>query len=501
MSEGERQFVKSEAQEAMREGRLEMPDEIHQVLGMLGDKGYHAYVVGGCLRDVLLGRTPKDWDIATNAPPQEIQETFPDSFYENKFGTVGVKTGSKDLSIAVVDVTTFRRDIGYSDKRHPDRIEFADTIEEDLARRDFTINAMAYDGVALVDPFSGREDLEARTLRAVGGPSARFGEDALRMMRAARFIAELDFSVERETDRAIREHAALLERIAKDRIREELHKLIMGQEARKGIEFLREFALLRYVLPELEEGWGVGQNKHHIYTVWEHNVRALQYAADQHYSFEVRLAALLHDAGKPRAKKGEGPDCTFYGHEFIGGRMAAEMLARLHFSKREIEKIALLVRSHMFQYDPNTVTDASVRRLVTKVGPENIRELVQLREADRIGSGVAKAVPYQLRHFLFRVEKVLHEPISRKAMVVNGEDVIAELGIRPGKRVGAILDLLFEDILDNPANNNKEYLSARMRERADLSDEKLSEMRAAARKKYAHVLAEEEGALKEKYRV
>ena len=259
--------------------------------------------------------------------------------------------------------------------------------------------------------------------------------------------------------------------------------------------------MLKFVLPELEEGWDVDQNKHHIYTVWEHNVRALQYATEQGYSFDVRLAALLHDVGKPRSKRGTGPDSTFYGHEVIGAKLAARALERLHFSKKEIEKISLLVRAHMFNYDPNVVTDASVRRLIAKVGEENIKDLVQVREADRIGSGVKKAVPYKLRHFMFRIEKVLAKPVSRKTMKLDGNELMTVLKLEAGPRVGAILEALFEEILDDPGRNKKDYLVARAKELNEMSDKELGALRKKAQDKYASVLEYEEGLMKDKYGV
>ena len=287
--------------------------------------------------------------------------------------------------------------------------------------------------------------------------------------------------------------------IAKERLADELRKIIMAANADYGIELLREYGLLMHIMPELEEGWGVGQNKHHKYTVWEHNLRSLRYAAGKGYGFEVRMAALLHDIGKPRAKRGEGPDCTFYGHEVISAKMAMAALERLRLAKDEIEKIALLVRAHMFNYDPEVVTDASVRRLVAKVGVENMRELVQLREADRIGSGVPKAIPYRLRHFMFRVEKVLAKPISRGIMKLNGNEVMSLLSIAAGPKVGAILDLLFEDILDNPMNNKKEYLERRVKALNELSDQELAELRKKAQATYEGLLKSEEETLKKKY--
>jgi len=506
--------------EAMRKNPsgegLAFPEEVTQILRALSERGHSAYAVGGCVRDLLLGRPPKDWDVATDAKPEEIQAIFSrpeggtpsDSHgatyttsYENRFGTVGVKTASHDPALAVVEVTTFRVEGKYTDKRHPDELRFAKTIDEDLARRDFSINAMASTGRELVDPFGGRADLAVRRIRAVGDPNERFTEDALRLMRAVRFATELEFVIEEETAGAILRHAGLLEMIAKERVAEELRRILMASRGDSGLALLRELGLLRSVLPELEEGWSVTQNKHHIYTVWEHNLRSLRYTCERGYSFEVRMASLLHDVGKPRVKRGEGPDSTFYGHEVVGARMATHTLSRLKFSREEIEKIALLVRAHMFNYDPEVVTDASVRRLVAKVGPENIRELVQVREADRIGSGVPKAVPYRLRHFVFRVEKVLTEPVSRKQMKLNGDDLIKALGLAPGPRLGAILDALFEEVLDDPSRNEREALLKRAEELNGRTDEDLARLRREAQEKYQAVLTEEEEAMKRKHRV
>lgn len=485
---------------------MQLPPEVTSIITALTAAGHKAYAVGGCVRDLLLARTPKDWDVATDATPEEILKLFPDGFYENRFGTVGVKTGSKDPALAAVEITTFRAEEAYTDKRHPDTVRFVKTLEEDIKRRDFTINALALGiekdgGLKLIDLVGGERDIHLKLIRAVGDPFKRFGEDALRLMRAVRFAAELNFSIEEKTRRAIAEQAELLRLIAKERIGDELEKIVMSANPTTGFEMLRELGLLKYVLPELEEGWGITQNKHHIYTVWEHALRSLQYAADQKYSLAVRLAALLHDVGKPRTKQGEGPDATFYGHEVLGSRMAMTALARLRFRKATIEKVALLIRSHMFNYDPDVVTDASVRRLVAKVGPENIRELVQLREADRIGSGVPKAVPYKLRHFMFRVEKVLKEFPSLKQLKINGNDVMAILGIEAGPKVGMILNALFEEVLDDPAKNTREYLTERIKALGREPESVLQALAAKAKARYEALLQSEEEALKEKYHV
>lgn len=478
--------------------------EIQQVALILEQAGFEAYLVGGCVRDILLGKEPKDWDIATNAKPERIQQLFPDSVYENQFGTVGVKTASEDPRLKVVEITAYRLEGKYSDKRHPDEIKFAKTIEEDLARRDFTVNALAMDlregaEKKIIDSYGGQEDLKNKIIRAVGNPEERFQEDALRILRAVRFMAQLGFEIEVATKEAIKKHIGLLEFISKERIRDEFAKLLMADGAADGIRKLQKLGLLKYVVPELEEGVGAGQNKHHVYDVFEHNVRSLEYAAEQNFPFDVRLASLLHDIGKPRSKRGEGADSTFYGHQVIGERMALEILDKMHFSKEIVERVALLIREHMFVYDPETVTDAGARRLIRRVGKENIEGLFKLREADRIGSGVPKAQPYRLRHLKFRIEKVSNDPISAKMLKINGEDIMRELGIQPGPKIGYLLTILLEEVLDDPAVNVKENLISRVKDLAQLEEKKLAEMAKFAKKSADEAQTRIEEEMKEKY--
>ena len=365
----------------------------------------------------------------------------------------------------IVEVTTYRIESKYSDKRHPDRIEFAQTVEEDLARRDFTMNAIA---VALdrtiVDPYNGQADIASQTVRAVGNPRERFTEDALRMMRAVRFSATLDFSIDDATLKALTELAPNIRDISAERVRDELTKIIDTPRAMAGIELLDATSLLRYIMPELQEGFGVGQNLHHIYTVWEHNLRTLDYVAKKGYSFPVRMAALLHDVGKPRTKAGEGQHCTFYAHDAVGARMARDIMKRLKFPNEIIGQVVRLVRYHMFYYNVGEVTESSVRRLLAKVGPEHIDDLLRLREGDRIGSGTPKAVPYKLRHLKYMIDKVSHDPISAKMLKVNGQDVMEALKIPPGPKIGLILNTLLAEVLDDPALNERLLLLQRARE-------------------------------------
>ena len=303
---------------------MEIPKEILSIINTLEKADFEAFVVGGSVRDILMGRKPKDWDIATDAPPEEIVKLFPDSMYENKFGTVSIfPKNVSDPALEMVEVTPYRVESNYSDKRHPDKVEFGKSLEEDLSRRDFTINALALNVKTdeVVDLFQGKKDFKDGLIRAVGDPEERFEEDALRIMRALRLSAELGYAIEPKTKEAITNKVKLLRFVSKERIRDEFSKIIASFEPHYILDLMRELGIMSLVLPELEEGFGVGQNKHHVYTVWEHNLFALKYAAEQHWSLEVRMAALLHDIGKPRSKRGEGHDSTFYGHEIVGAKM------------------------------------------------------------------------------------------------------------------------------------------------------------------------------------
>ena len=510
---------------------MQIPLEVLEIIKKLNRSDFEAYIVGGCVRDLVLSeieelkRNPKDWDITTNANPEQIQKLFSDSVYENEFGTVAVKTGSENPNLKIIEVTTFRKEGKYSDKRHPDKIEFAKTINEDLSRRDFTVNAMALRletqnlklktqeksyklqvaSYKIIDPFNGKKDLQKKLIRAVGNAKERFSEDGLRLMRAIRFACEINFQVEPKTLKAIKDNASFLAFISKERIRDELIKIINSPEAVKGIFLLQENNLLKQIIPELEKGIGVTQNKHHIYTVWEHAWRSLDYACKKEYSFEVKLASLFHDIGKPYTKEGEGIDATFYNHEWQGAKIIARILSRLKFPKDKAEKIIKLVRYHGFVYDPEITTDAAIRRLLVKVGKENIQELAQVREADRIGSGCPKALPFRLRHFLFRVEKVLKElegqQPSLKILKINGNDIIKILSIKPSPKIGAILSILLEQVLDNPKKNSKEYLEKETKELSQLPQKELKSKQKIAQEKYKNLLEEDEKEIKKKYYV
>jgi poly(A) polymerase/tRNA nucleotidyltransferase (CCA-adding enzyme) len=468
---------------------MTIPKEVKTVISFLKKKGFEAYAVGGCVRDFLSGQEPQDWDITTNAKPEEIRKIFPDSFYENRFFTVTVRTKSKKQELKEIEVTTFRSEAKYSDKRHPEEVKFAKTLEEDLSRRDFTINAMALDlisdkNIKTIDPFKGKQDLEAKIIRAVGNPEQRFEEDALRMVRAARFSTTLgsDWKIEEKTALAIKKNSSGLKIISQERVRDELLKIISSERAAKGIELLRTLGLLAHIIPELEQGYGVGQNKHHTYECYQHNLLSLDFAAKKGFNNLVRIAALLHDVGKPKSKRGEGPDSTFYGHEIIGAKMTYQILTRLKFPKKDIEKIVKLVRYHLFYYNAGEVSESSVRRLVSLVGPENMEELLQVRMADRIGSGVPKAEPYKLRHLKYIVEKVSQDPISAKMLKVSGNDVMKLLSINPGPKVGQILDVLLGYVLADPKKNKKDFLEKEIKKLGKISEKELLGLVGKAKK-------------------
>jgi poly(A) polymerase/tRNA nucleotidyltransferase (CCA-adding enzyme) len=476
--------------------KAQIPKEIKEILSRLAKGGFEGFVVGGCVRDLILGKEPADWDIATSARPEEIQKLFPNSFYENRFLTVTVKTTSSKQNLKEIEVTTFRSEAKYTDKRHPDEVKFAKTLKDDLARRDFTINSIALGQDEIIDPFGGQKDLAAKILRAVGNPEERFAEDALRLMRAVRFACQMDFTIEPKTLDAIRKNAGWLQAIAKERVRDELVKILMTDKAAEGVELLKDADLLKYVIPELEKGVGVTQNRHHIYTVYEHNLLSLKFAVQKKFNLEVRLASLLHDIAKPEVKGGEGALATFYNHDFVGAKFAVRILERLKFPNDTIDKVVLLIRSHMFVYDVGVVTEAAIRRLLKRVGPENMQDLIDLRVADRLGSGVPKAQPYRLRHFQYMVEKVQHDAISVKMLKINGNDIMKLLEIPPGPKIGAILDVLLAEAIEEPKKNEKKYLGNRVKELAGMD---LSDLRQMAKLKIEEKKEEEDLEIKGKY--
>ncbi len=483
-----------------------IPVYIKKIIKDIQASGYEAYIVGGCVRDTLMGKEPKDWDITTNALPEQMLKIFPKAKYENIFGTVllPIRAEKKDGELKgeledVIEITTYRSEQGYSDRRHPDTIQFETKLDKDLERRDFTINALALDPNnpdKVIDLFGGQKDIKLKVIRAVGEPTDRFKEDALRMLRAIRFSSQLEFEIEPKTQRAIVKLAGSIKFVSKERIKDELVKILSSRKAYEGIMLLHECKLLQYILPELEQGVDVKQDRHHVYPVFKHNLLALKCCPSKEW--QVRLAALFHDIGKPKTRKIIEGIATFYNHEYIGAKMVERIMSRLKFSAADQIRVVNLVKNHMFYYNVGEVTAASVRRLIVKVGKENLKDLIDLRIADRLGSGTPKAMPYKLRHLQYMMEKVQNDPVSVKMLKINGDDIINFLKITPGPKIGALLDVLLSEVLDDPELNNVTWLKKRVKA---LNNFDLDELRLKAREVIEEKRVEDDKQIKKIYKV
>lgn len=521
--------------------KFEIPNEISDITKKLQDSGFEAFLVGGCVRDLFLNKKPNDWDITTNANPEEIQTTFEHTFYENDYGTVGVindlvsekikenetlletlreqerKVKEETLNTNVnnmnnnvihdfvkqigilieevsflktlrnVEITPYRIESTYSDNRRPDEIKFSKNIEDDLKRRDFTINAICYNPETseLIDPFHGISDINKKEVRAIGDPDDRFNEDALRMLRAIRFSAQLDFNVSRETLESISKNKDLLKKISSERIRDEFIKILISDNPIKAFFLAKELDILKYISEDLERGIGIEQNGAHLYDVFEHLLRTMQHSADRQWSLDVRLASLFHDISKPETRRWskEKENWTFYGHEVVGARVTKKNLERLKFDKKTVEKITTLVRWHMFFSDPEKITLSAVRRIIRNVGEENVWDLIRLRIADRIGMGRPKEKPYRLRQYLAMMDEAMRSPISVKDLKVNGDIFISELKIKPGRKIGLLLNALMAITLENPEKNNYDFLMKQTKEYMTYSNQELIDLAKKGREK------------------
>ena len=471
--------------------KSKIPEYVTRVTETLEKAGFEAFLVGGCVRDLILGREPKDWDITTNAKPEEIISLFEKTIYENKFGTVGVCIPIQDVTCVtsnknqenvtcetkynILEVTPYRTEAKYSDFRHPDEINFSENIEDDLKRRDFTINSLAYNPNKgqIIDLYKGQEDIKDKVVRAVGSANDRFQEDSLRMLRAIRFSVQLDFAMSYDTMQAIVENSALIKNISFERIRDEFTKIIESPNPVTGMGLLQKLGLLKYIIPELEEGIGCEQKGAHIYDVWEHLLHALDHAANKGWPLEVRLAALFHDIGKPRSRRaGTKKEYTFYGHEVIGARITKQIMERLKYPKKTSDLVNKLVRGHMFFSDTEMITLSAVRRVVASVGKEHIWDLMNVRECDRVGMK-KKETPYRLRKYHAMIEEVLRDPISVGQLAINGKYMMEVLHMKPGPRMGWILSALLEEVLDGPKKNTKEYLGELVASLDILGDDEL----------------------------
>jgi tRNA nucleotidyltransferase (CCA-adding enzyme) len=447
----------AEALEATIGGSI--PDAVHSLMAALWGAGYAVYVVGGSLRDTLLGRTAKDWDLATDAVPEQTLAVFPDAAYENAFGTVAVRRDGAEY-----EITTFRRDHEYADFRRPHHVEFGVSVEDDLARRDFTVNAMAWGAAAgaapgLRDPFDGAADTRAGILRAVGDPRKRFEEDALRMLRAVRLATTLGFQIEPATLAAINACAPLAAHLSGERIAMELDRILAADRPSVGLRLMAETGLLSAVLPELAAQAGVPQNKIPGHDLWDHTLSTVDASLNRPV---IRLAALVHDIGKP----GTQADGHFYGHETVGAEQARALLDRLHEPRAVTDRVGHLVRQHMFRYEPSW-TDSAVRRFIGKVTPAAIDELFALREADNVGSGVPRDADglSELRARV-RAELETGPVLDRSALAIDGDDLMTQLGMAPGPGLGRVLEALVERVIEEPSLNEAPTLLLLARELA-----------------------------------
>ncbi|MBI4136400.1 MAG: CCA tRNA nucleotidyltransferase [Candidatus Vogelbacteria bacterium] len=485
---------------------MRIPEEIIEISNRLKKQGFASYLVGGCVRALLMKKEPKDWDIATDASPEQITRLFDKTFYENAFGTVTVvNEEAKDENLRHIEITPFRQEAKYSDKRHPDKVTFTTDLQTDLGRRDFTINAIAYetDKGQIIDPYKGQEDIKDKIVRAVGQPKDRFEEDPLRILRGVRLAAELNFTINLETMGAMVKSSKLLGFIATERIRDEFSRILMSNNLMPGIVILQKIGALKQFLPELEEGIGMKQNGDHKYEVWEHILRVAQHAADRYWPLHVRLAALFHDIGKPRTRKWgeEKKDWTFYGHDLVGAKMARKIMERLRFTRNTTDTVEKLVRNHMFFTDIEKITLSAVRRIIRNVGHENIWDLMKIRNCDRIGMGRPKESPYRLRKYESMIEEAMRDPTSVKMLKINGEDVSYETGLKPSPKIGYILHALLEEVLDNPSLNTESFLRNKAKELALLPDEQLKKIGERGRGKKESIEQEELEKIRGKYGV
>jgi tRNA nucleotidyltransferase (CCA-adding enzyme) len=444
------------------------PEPLPALLARLREGGHAAYLVGGTVRDALLGReSVSEIDVATDLAPDDVARRFARVVPTGaRFGTVTILEDG-----VTVECTTFRREATYSDARHPDQVAFTADPEEDLGRRDLTVNAMAWDPAAgvFLDPHGGALDLERRVLRAVGDPLARFREDALRPLRVARFVVTLEM----EPDDALRAALAALGApggpdpgagVATERVRAELDRMLTGRQPSRGLEVLREAGLLGVWLPELARTRGVPQNRFHAYDVYFHSLYTCDAAPAG--KPDVRWAALLHDLGKPETRVERDGEGTFYNHQFVGAEIAFALLERLRFPHQRRDRIVHLVREHMFDYRTGW-SDAALRRWLRRVGPEHVADLFDLRIADMLGNGLKQGFPTYLEQMRARIERLLEDSRALHVadLAVNGDDVMRALDLPPGPPVRAALEALLEEVIEDPARNTRDHLLARLRDR------------------------------------
>lgn len=440
------------------------PKKVIDLIKTFDRANFEIYIVGGSARGLITQHPVTDWDLTTNARPEQIQALFPkNSFYNNKYGTVSIVTGKNKNDI--FEVTTYRTERGYSDKRRPDEISWGQTLEQDLERRDFTINAIAIDWLKqkTIDPHHGQKDLVDKIVRTVGNPDQRFLEDALRLIRAVRIATQLGFVIENKTLDSIKKNSKLIGEIAKERVRDELIKLLISDFPADGITLLYNTKLLEKIIPELINGRGVDQAKHHTDNVWTHNLKTVQHCPSKDPI--VRLAALIHDIGKPETAQKEGKDRTFHNHEIAGAIIAKAIGQRLRFSKKDIDRLYRLVRWHQFTPDEKQ-TDKAIRRFIRRVGVGNLQDILDVRTGDRLGSGVPQT-SWRTELFKKRLIEVQKQPFSIKDLKIDGNDIMKILNIKPGPEIGKILKQLFREVEEDKDRNTKDYLTKRVSKLTD----------------------------------
>ncbi len=431
---------------------------LNRIVRAFHKNNYECFLIGGSVRDLIMNRKCSDYDFATDAPPEVIMKLFRRTVPTGiKHGTVTVLTDGM-----AVEVTTYRADGKYIDGRRPESVAFSKSLKEDVLRRDFTINGLAYDLIndEVIDYVNGIDDIEREIIRTIGEPVSRFSEDGLRTYRACRFASNLGFAIEENTFRAITETLDVAKKVSAERIRDELKKILETEKPSVGFEFLRKSGLLKQVLPELDRCYGVMQNKFHIYDIYYHSLYSCDAApADKPL---IRLAALLHDIGKAATKRmGNNGDYTFYNHEVTGAKITRAIMKRLKFSNDDIGKVNNLVINHMFHYTEEW-TDGAVRRFMRKVGVENLDDIFLLRLADRKGNGSRNGLPEPIKRLKKRIDKIIEEEnaISLKDLDINGNIVMERYGLKPGPVIGKILNELLEAVLDDPEKNEREILLA-----------------------------------------
>lgn len=453
---------------------IQIPKQLTELLQLFEKEKYDIYIVGGAVRDLILRNKTYDWDLTTNATPEEMLRIIPDAYYDNQFGTVGIP--SEIEGDRPFEITTFRTESGYTDARHPDIVKWGKTLEEDLSRREATISAMAIKinfkksqasenksntinvTGELIDPYEGEKDLQKKVFRAVGVPDERYREDALRMIRAIRISAQLGFTIESETFDGIKNNASLINNIAGERVRDELIKILQSNYPYEGMLLFRNSGLMSEILPEMDDTFGVEQKspgRHHIYDVGTHSLLALKNCPSNDPI--VRFATFIHDSGKSKTyKKTENGIITFYNHELVSTNNAYRIAKRLKFSKRATDKLTKLVRWHQFTVDERQ-TDSAIRRFIKNVTPEYLKDILDLRVGDRLGGGATES-SWRLEEFKKRLVDVQKQPFTVRDLKIDGNDVMNVLGIKPSPLVGDILEKLFDKVVNRKLENSKKEL-------------------------------------------